>query len=209
MPTYQIRRVTHITRGDSHPIGLELEAENAHEALELASAAGRLEMFATYRATELEAPAAELTPAELTEARTWLAELTFCDLEPEVIAELPAAQIVGGIARHYEGGLEAFRAELEAAGRDAERRRREIARADREVAAEVARYRYRISSSDGLSARGCRPSTARAILAGELERLAVVPVGGTVDRMLERAAGGRYVTAANRIAHVTIERGES
>jgi hypothetical protein len=44
----------------------------------------------------------------LAAARDWLADCSWRDLEAEEIADLPDAAVVGGVARHYEGGWEQF-----------------------------------------------------------------------------------------------------
>lgn len=58
----------------------------------------------------------ETTEATTTEmlkaAREWIAECVWADMDPEDIALLTDAQVLRGIARHFEGGLEAFRATM-------------------------------------------------------------------------------------------------
>lgn len=53
-----------------------------------------------------------LTEAELVEARAWIAECAWPDLDESEIADLTPKQIERGIARHYAGGIEAFRLSL-------------------------------------------------------------------------------------------------
>lgn len=50
----------------------------------------------------------ELTGELLREARGWVADCMWADLEPEDIAAMPAARVTRGIARHYDGGLAEF-----------------------------------------------------------------------------------------------------
>lgn len=42
-------------------------------------------------------------------AREWIADCTWRDLDPELLDELPADEILDGVERHYDGGLEAFK----------------------------------------------------------------------------------------------------
>lgn len=49
-----------------------------------------------------------LNAAELAEARSWIGDCEWRDLEPEDVAELTDAEIMRGVARHYDGGLAAF-----------------------------------------------------------------------------------------------------
>jgi len=49
-----------------------------------------------------------LNASQLRDARDWLAECQWRDLEPEDIAILTDAQVERGIAEHYEGGVLAF-----------------------------------------------------------------------------------------------------
>lgn len=48
------------------------------------------------------------TPSMLTEARSWIADCVWGDMEPDDIAELTDDEIIRGVARHYYGGWEAF-----------------------------------------------------------------------------------------------------
>jgi hypothetical protein len=52
---------------------------------------------------------ARLTPATLTAMRAWAADCEWIDAA--ALAEYTDAQIVRGIARHYDGGLEQFLAD--------------------------------------------------------------------------------------------------
>lgn len=49
-----------------------------------------------------------LTAAEIAEARAWIADCMWADLEPEDIAELSDAVVISGVARFFDGGLAAF-----------------------------------------------------------------------------------------------------
>ena len=46
------------------------------------------------------------------EARGWLADCTWADVDGEDIAELSAAEVLLGVQRHYVGGVDAFAAEV-------------------------------------------------------------------------------------------------
>jgi hypothetical protein len=50
------------------------------------------------------------TQALATEARGWIADCQWEDLEEDDIKDLTDAQALSGIARKYEGGLDAFTA---------------------------------------------------------------------------------------------------
>lgn len=50
-----------------------------------------------------------MTATEIEAAREWIAECAWPDLCDDEIAELTPRQIERGIARHYDGGIEAFR----------------------------------------------------------------------------------------------------
>lgn len=50
----------------------------------------------------------ELTGSLLTEAREWIMDCCWTDLEPEDVEDLPAAVIQRGIRRHYAGGVAQF-----------------------------------------------------------------------------------------------------
>lgn len=52
----------------------------------------------------------ELTAEELAEAREWLADCVWADVEPEQFGRMSGAEIVRGVRRHYCGGLAGFRA---------------------------------------------------------------------------------------------------
>lgn len=49
----------------------------------------------------------KLTPAELAEARNWIADCEWAD----DTSNLTDAQVERGIARHYDGGIAGFRAD--------------------------------------------------------------------------------------------------
>ncbi len=46
------------------------------------------------------------------EARGWLADCTWADVDADDIAEMSAAEILLGVQRHYVGGVDAFAAEV-------------------------------------------------------------------------------------------------
>jgi len=48
------------------------------------------------------------TAEELAEARGWLADCGWSDLDPEDVEELPAAEVVAGVGRHWDGGTAGF-----------------------------------------------------------------------------------------------------
>jgi hypothetical protein len=51
-----------------------------------------------------------LTPAELAEARAWIADCTWRDLDTEDdVDRLTNEEVEAGIIRHYHDGLEGFR----------------------------------------------------------------------------------------------------
>jgi len=47
-------------------------------------------------------------PGLLAEARDWIADCAWRNLEPEDVAGLSDAQVRAGVERHYEGGWEQF-----------------------------------------------------------------------------------------------------
>lgn len=49
-----------------------------------------------------------MTPEQLAEARGWISDCVWPDLEPEDIDQLTAAQVQRGISRHYDGGITQF-----------------------------------------------------------------------------------------------------
>jgi hypothetical protein len=55
------------------------------------------------------AAARELVPAVLAdEARAWLAEIEWADLDREDALQLPDEHAIAAVERHYDGGLTAF-----------------------------------------------------------------------------------------------------
>ena len=44
----------------------------------------------------------------IAEARCWLADCVWEDVEREDIFEMPDSRIIQAVARHYEGGIAAF-----------------------------------------------------------------------------------------------------
>lgn len=54
-----------------------------------------------------------LTGDALREARGWVADFVWADLDDESFDELTDAEITRGIARHYDGGLPAFLASFD------------------------------------------------------------------------------------------------
>jgi hypothetical protein len=62
------------------------------------------------RSIQVEVPErARLTDRELTEAREWVADCEWADLDAEDVPFLSAEQLVRAIETHWEGGLSAFR----------------------------------------------------------------------------------------------------
>lgn len=53
-----------------------------------------------------------LTPEELQEARGWIADCAWADLDPEDIDDLTDEQVLRGIARNYDGGIAGFKADV-------------------------------------------------------------------------------------------------
>jgi len=49
-----------------------------------------------------------LNSAQIKEAKEWLSDCIFADVEPEEIAEMSDDVIVRAVARHYDGGIESF-----------------------------------------------------------------------------------------------------
>lgn len=49
-----------------------------------------------------------LTSVQITEARNWLADCVWADMDADDFAELTDAQILRGVERHYDGGVNAF-----------------------------------------------------------------------------------------------------
>jgi hypothetical protein len=50
-----------------------------------------------------------LTAEELAAAREWIADCVWRDLDADDVAELTDEEVTRGVARHYDGGLAAFR----------------------------------------------------------------------------------------------------
>ena len=50
----------------------------------------------------------DLTGALITEARGWLSDCSWDDMEPDEIDELSTATVQRAIARHYSGGIGQF-----------------------------------------------------------------------------------------------------
>lgn len=48
------------------------------------------------------------TPEVITEARDWIADCSWNDLDPEEIEELTDEEVLKGVKKHYSGGLEGF-----------------------------------------------------------------------------------------------------
>jgi hypothetical protein len=53
----------------------------------------------------------EVTTAQIIEARGWIADQQWGDLEPKRVAQLSRGAVVKGIERFYPGGWNAFVAE--------------------------------------------------------------------------------------------------
>ena len=49
-----------------------------------------------------------LTPSQLAEAREWLSECVWGDMDPEDFDTVSDRAIERGIARHYDGGISGF-----------------------------------------------------------------------------------------------------
>jgi hypothetical protein len=49
-----------------------------------------------------------LTPSQIKDARAWLAECAWPDMDPEDFETVPDHKIERGIARHYDGGIDSF-----------------------------------------------------------------------------------------------------
>jgi hypothetical protein len=49
-----------------------------------------------------------MTVEHIQQARDWLSDCEWADLDADDIAQLTDVQIVTGIARHYDGGIEQF-----------------------------------------------------------------------------------------------------
>jgi len=49
-----------------------------------------------------------ITPQQVAEARAWIADCGWADLTPAKVQRLTRAQVIAGIARHYEVGWAAF-----------------------------------------------------------------------------------------------------
>jgi hypothetical protein len=49
-----------------------------------------------------------LNAQEIKEAKSWLMDCVFADVEPEDIEEMTDSTIVKAIARHYDGGIPEF-----------------------------------------------------------------------------------------------------
>ena len=50
----------------------------------------------------------QLTPQNIADAREWISDCEWGNLEPDDIAELSDIDIVRGVDRHYSGGWEEF-----------------------------------------------------------------------------------------------------
>lgn len=51
---------------------------------------------------------AELSREQIEDMRGWLADCSWRDLGVEEVAQLSDEQVVGGVRRHYVGGVEQF-----------------------------------------------------------------------------------------------------
>lgn len=54
---------------------------------------------------------AELGQEQIEDMRGWLADCSWRDVGPEDVAQLSAEQVVDGVRRHYDGGVEQFLAD--------------------------------------------------------------------------------------------------
>ena len=50
----------------------------------------------------------QATPAQLREARGWILDCGWQDLTPAQVRRMPAADVVRGVERNYEGGWAQF-----------------------------------------------------------------------------------------------------
>ena len=53
----------------------------------------------------------ELTQTQIQDMRDWIGECAWGDLDVDDIDDLSDRQVVGGIERHYAGGVDAFLAD--------------------------------------------------------------------------------------------------
>jgi hypothetical protein len=60
------------------------------------------------RDDRLPTPALRLNAEQLAEARAWLCECVWADIEPEDIRELGPERIEAAVRRHFDGGIESF-----------------------------------------------------------------------------------------------------
>lgn len=56
-----------------------------------------------------------IQPEVLAAMREWIADCVWPDLEPGEVEALSAAQVIGGVRRHFDGGLDAFMLTMEVA----------------------------------------------------------------------------------------------
>ena len=49
-----------------------------------------------------------MTTEQMQQARDWLNDCEWSDLDDNDINEMPDASVIAGIARHYDGGTEQF-----------------------------------------------------------------------------------------------------
>lgn len=50
----------------------------------------------------------KLQPHQLADARAWIADCEWANLGSEDVGELTDEQVIAGVARHYEGGIQQF-----------------------------------------------------------------------------------------------------
>jgi hypothetical protein len=49
-----------------------------------------------------------LTAQHIQDAREWLADLDFPDIDPEAFDTMPDRKIINGVTRHFDGGWSGF-----------------------------------------------------------------------------------------------------
>lgn len=54
-------------------------------------------------------------PATIKAMRDWIADCSWPDLPPDEVADLTDDEVIAGVRRHFDGGLDAFLLTLEVA----------------------------------------------------------------------------------------------
>lgn len=52
-------------------------------------------------------------PEAIKAMRDWIADCSWPDLPPDEVADLTEAQVIAGVAKHYDGGVDAFMRTME------------------------------------------------------------------------------------------------